>query len=68
MQTKIHSALESIANIATGYLLAVLAQMVILPLFDIHASTSQHLKIAAIFTVVSLIRSYCLRRLFNRLT
>lgn len=29
---------------------------------------TQHLGIAAIFTVVSIARSYALRRLFNRLT
>jgi hypothetical protein len=52
--------------VAIGYLIAVAAQYAIFPLFDIHIAHSEHFAIAALFTVVSLIRSYALRRLFNR--
>lgn len=64
-QTRTASAAEAVANVAIGYLVAVAAQAAIFPLFDIHVSTGDHLGIAALFTVVSLVRSYCLRRLFN---
>lgn len=61
------SFVESLANIAAGYGVALLAQMMIFPLFDIHIPASQHAIIGALFTAVSLVRSYALRRLFNRL-
>ena len=65
-QTRRHSAIESCANIAIGYLVAISAQIVIFPMFGIHASTRDHMLIGLAFTVVSLVRSYVLRRLFNR--
>ena len=66
-QRKRHSALEAVANVAIGYGVAVLAQMIIFPWFGIHASPGDHLMIGVCFTVVSLARSYLLRRAFNRL-
>jgi hypothetical protein len=64
-QSKRGSLAESLVNIAVGYGVAFLTQMLIFPWFGIHATTVQNLKIGAIFTVVSLIRSYLLRRAFN---
>lgn len=64
-QSHRHSVLESVVNVCVGYGVAVGAQYVIFPLFDIHATHSDHLMIGAFFTVVSLVRSYCLRRVFN---
>jgi len=66
-QSKTMSAIESVANVAIGYCVAITTQVFVFPLFDIHATTSDHLAIGAIFTVVSLIRSYVLRRFFNRI-
>ena len=65
-QSRKGSAAEAIANTAIGYVVAVAAQAVILPAFGLHASTGQHLGIAAAFTAVSLVRGYVLRRVFNR--
>lgn len=65
-QSKLHSAIESVANVAVGYGVAVLTQVLVFPLFGLHASMSDNLLIGAIFTVVSLARSYTLRRVFNR--
>lgn len=67
-QSRRGSAFEAVANVAIGYGVAVAAQAAILPLFGLHASASDHLAIAALFTIVSLVRSYALRRLFNRLS
>lgn len=67
-QPRIHSLAESLANVAIGYAIAVVTQALVFPLFGLHAGVAQHLGIAAIFTVVSIARSYALRRLFNRLT
>lgn len=64
-QSRFHSALEAISNTVTGYLVAVLANLLILPWFGLHPSVSDSFLIGAAFTVVSLARSYALRRLFE---
>jgi hypothetical protein len=67
MQTRWQSFLESCINVAIGYGVAVAAQMLVFPLFSIHIPLGSNLAIGAIFTVVSIARSYVVRRLFNRL-
>jgi len=64
-QTRRMSAVEAVANVAVGYGVAVLAQLAIFPLFGIAVSIGDNLAIGAAFTVVSLARSYAVRRLFN---
>ena len=64
-QTKLASATEAACNVAVGYAVAMLTQALVFPLFGFYASTAQHAGIALIFTLVSLVRSYALRRLFN---
>jgi len=64
-QTKRDSLLEATINIMIGYGVAIAAQKVIFPVFGIQVSTADDCKIAGLFTIVSLIRSYVLRRLFN---
>lgn len=66
MQSRKHSLLESCANVAIGFLVALGAQLVMFPALGIPVSFHQNLLIGVIFTGVSLARSYCLRRLFNR--
>lgn len=67
MQTRVMSAIESCANVAVGYGVALASQLVVFPLFDIHVPFSTNLWIGAWFTVISLVRSYVLRRWFNGL-
>lgn len=67
MQPRLMSAAEAVANVAVGYGVAVLAQIAIFPAFDIAVALGDHLAIGAAFTVVSLARSYAIRRLFNAL-
>lgn len=66
MQSKKHSIYESIANIFVGYIVAVLTQVTVFPFFNIEIEFKQNLLIGLIFTLVSLVRTYCLRRIFNR--
>lgn len=65
MQSRLGSLAESVANIAIGYGVAVGAQLLVFPLFDLRVPLASNLAIGAIFTAVSLARSYGLRRLFN---
>lgn len=66
-QSRRGSAVEAVVNVAVGYWVAVGAQMAVFPLFGVHLRPSENMLIGALFTVVSLVRSYLLRRLFNRL-
>jgi len=65
MQTKLQSLLESCANVAIGYLVALGAQLIVFPAMGIAVRLDQNLLIGAIFTAVSLARSFALRRFFN---
>lgn len=67
IQTKIESFVESAVNIFIGYTVAVISQIFIFPLFDIHVGIKTNLWIGVWFTVVSLVRSYAVRRVFNEL-
>ena len=68
MQTKKHSLLESCTNILIGYAVAISSQVIIFPWFDIDIPLSDNLIIGFYFTIISLGRSYVLRRYFNRKT
>ena len=64
-QTRFHSFIESMANIAFGAGIALVTQLIVFPFFGINIPLNDNFKIMAIFTVVSIMRSYALRRLFN---
>ena len=66
-QTRAMSLLESIANVLVGYGVAVTTQMLVFPLFGWQASVQDNLTIGLIFTAVSIVRSYALRRGFEAL-
>ncbi|MDT8858564.1 hypothetical protein RNZ50_26785 [Paracoccaceae bacterium Fryx2] len=65
-QSRRMSLIEAITNVAVGYGLAVATQIVVFPWFGLHPSLSENLTIGAIFLGISLLRSYTLRRLFER--
>lgn len=64
-QSRLMSLVEALINVAVGFGLAVLTQIMIFPLFGLGVSLVQNLQIGAIFTAVSILRSYTLRRLFE---
>jgi hypothetical protein len=64
-QTRSTSLIESIANVIAGIAVAIVAQILIFPLFGIFISLTDTSLIAVIFTGISLIRSYTLRRVFE---
>ena len=59
------SLIEAITNVAVGFLVALLTQVIVFPLFNLKASMGVHLAIGGLFTLASLARSYLLRRLFE---
>jgi hypothetical protein len=66
-QTKIGSFAEAWANIFVGFSINFVANMLILPLFGFKVTAGGAFEIGLIFTVISLMRSYVLRRWFNGL-
>lgn len=67
MQSKLGSALEAIANVLVGVAVSFVSQLIIFKAYGIEVSTSTNIQITGYFTLISLVRSYLLRRLFNRL-
>jgi hypothetical protein len=67
-QTKLGSIAEAWANIAVGFGINFTANLLILPLFGFKGLTVRNnFIIGIIYTVISLVRSYVLRRWFNGL-
>ena len=66
MQSKKHSFFESLQNVAIGYLIAVGSQVLIFPFFGVHVPISANLKIGLFMTIISVCRSYLIRRWNNR--
>lgn len=68
-QSHKHSILEALVNTGAGFLLSWGMQHWVVPAVwpQLHYSAGQSLGITALFTAVSLVRSYAFRRLFNRL-
>ena len=60
------SFIESIFNIIVGFSINLIANITIFPLFGINASIKTFGIIGVIFTCISLIRSYFIRRLFAK--
>jgi hypothetical protein len=66
MQSKKQSLKESAVNVAIGYIVALASQLVVFPLVGVQSTFNQNLKIGLYFTVISLVRSYIIRRYFNK--
>jgi hypothetical protein len=68
MQTKKQSLIEQVVSVGTGFLIAQILILCLLPCWDSKSLTIiDSITISSIFTSCSLIRGYILRRLFNKL-
>jgi len=66
-QSKLMSWVETCLNTAIGFAVAITAQILVFPLFGFNPPLSTNLYIGLIFTVVSIVRGFVLRRLFEAL-
>ncbi len=66
-QTRLGSWLETGANIAIGFAINWIANMLILPRFGFHVTGGQAFHIGLFFTAIAIVRGYVLRRAFNRI-
>ena len=64
-QSRAMSLVEAVANVIIGYGVAVATQILIFPVFGLHTTLAQNLKMGVVFTIVSIARSFALRRVFE---
>lgn len=64
-QSRLMSLVEAITNVIIGYAIAVATQILIFPIFGLHTTLVENLAMGGIFTLVSIARSFALRRLFE---
>ncbi len=64
-QSRLGSFIEAIINIIIGFAINFTANALVFPLFGWTISTSDNLLLGAIYTAISLLRSYTIRRWFN---
>lgn len=66
MQSKKQSSIESVTNIVVGLITSFLIQLFLYPILEIPVTINQNITITLVFFVVSFLRSYGLRRYFNK--
>lgn len=66
-QTRTGSFVEAWANIVVGIGVGFVANLIVMPWFGFNVRPGSAIGISLIFTVISLVRSYVLRRWFNGL-
>ena len=65
MQSERESMIESLTSTTIGIIIGVVLNLTILPIFGYPVSVVDSLWISLIFTAISVIRSYVVRRIFN---
>jgi hypothetical protein len=66
-QSRSGSLVEAATNVIAGFLIAIAAQRLVFPLFGIATTLMEDAGIAAVFTGLSLVRGYAVRRLFEKI-
>lgn len=64
-QTKLGSLIEALINTCIGFIINYSANLLIFPLFGFHISLTGNFIMGMIYTVISVVRSYIVRRFFN---
>lgn len=56
---------ETVVDVGSGLFLSTLIQLFIFPYFDLYPTVWESFNIAIIFTVISIVRSWCWRTIFS---
>ncbi|WP_062390848.1 DUF7220 family protein [Pseudomonas abietaniphila] len=64
-QSRKGSFVEACVNMAVGLAVSMIANSIVFPAYGFHPSLLDNIGITLIYTAISLLRSYCLRRAFN---
>lgn len=65
MQSRLGSFIEATFNVAIGLVVSLVANALVFPRFGFHPSLGDNIAISLIYTAISIVRSYCVRRWFN---
>ncbi len=68
MQSRKGSLIESVLSTAVGFCVTMLANLIIFPAYGIKITMAQNIQIVMIMTVISILRQYFMRRIFNNIT
>ena len=66
-QSKKLSIAEAVTNTVVGLGLSFVTQIIIYPCLDIPVTLTQNVIITSVFFILSFLRSYFLRRIFNKI-
>lgn len=66
MQSRWGSFIEAWINVLIGFSINFVANMLILPMYGFHITAAQNFSMGCIYTIISVARSYAIRRWFNR--
>ena len=66
MQSKLESLTEAVINTFIGFVIAFISQLIIFPIVGIDVTLGQNFILTVLFTLVSIIRNYVIRRYFNK--
>lgn len=66
MQTVKNSFIESLINTLTGFIFSLIVQLTIFPFYNININFMDNIWITLWFTLSSIIRSFIIRRFFNK--
>jgi hypothetical protein len=64
-QTRLGSLIETLMNVCIGLAVSVVANQLVFPRFGVHLSAAENVAISLIYTAISIVRQYVLRRWFN---
>ena len=65
MQSKKQSLIETLTSVFVGWFISFITNMLVLPLFGYNINLTDGVLISIIFTAISVIRGYVVRRWFN---
>jgi hypothetical protein len=63
-QSRSLSAIEAATNVILGWMIALITQALVFPVLGLQVMLWQNLALSGVFTAVSFLRSYVLRRFF----
>lgn len=64
-QTRLGSFIEAWINVGIGFGINFIANLLIFPLFGFHITLGENFVIGILYTAISVVRSYTIRRWFN---
>lgn len=65
LQSRIDSFMEAVTNTSIGFVISMITWLIISEAYGFNTSFLDDLGITGIFTVISILRSYVIRRMFN---